>query len=455
MIKLLTLHIERFRSLYAVTLHFRRFSVLVGPNGAGKSNTFQALSFLSDTFSFNVEHAVARGGGIEALFFRRARRSRAPLRFALTAELHPDELSRRERAGLLPNQRRFWSGAWQEELPGAASLLVKYSFAIAASSEAIAADFTVVHEELDISAVYKDGRITPVTSYTRAEDHTLVVKDFLAPQPEVARDVDAKAGDDDESRSLWQVFGPRLPRHYASRPFPPTRLWSEILGTWVYPLQELTRTVGAIRAYSISPQTARQEGSATPNAELQIDGGNLPAVINYLQTKAKTEWKTILSAMQAVLPGLSEIRVGYSTSRRLWLEFVEAGLGRPWTPLEISDGTLKTLAALVALHDSRSPIVLIEEPENSIHPWMIREFVSACRHSGKQILLTTHSPVVLEQLEADEVDVVWRRDGVTKIESLASLDPEAARLITQGTSDVARLLDTGWVREAVPGTDPE
>ena len=70
---------------------------------------------------------------------------------------------------------------------------------------------------------------------------------------------------------------------------------------------------------------------------------------------------------------------------------------------------VQALSLLAALHDPRSTFVLIEEPENSVHPWIARSFLDACRTvANKQVLLTTHSPAIIDQLEPESVLVVWR-----------------------------------------------
>jgi hypothetical protein len=83
---------------------------------------------------------------------------------------------------------------------------------------------------------------------------------------------------------------------------------------------------------------------------------------------------------------------------------------------------------------------------------IIRNFVTACRAvKGKQIILTTHSPALINTLTPHEVSVVWRRNGETHVAPLAERDPESVSLWANGSESVFELLDTGWLPEAVPG----
>jgi predicted ATPase len=95
---------------------------------------------------------------------------------------------------------------------------------------------------------------------------------------------------------------------------------------------------------------------------------------------------------------------------------------------DISDGTLRILAFLVALYQVGTPnIVCFEKPENGIHPWLFNrmmELLNLVATEGitgnpVQVLITTHSPVLLnyvkpEQVRAVEID----NEGKTQIHAL-------------------------------------
>ena len=76
---------------------------------------------------------------------------------------------------------------------------------------------------------------------------------------------------------------------------------------------------------------------------------------------------------------------------------------------QASDGTLLVLAYLAILHLPEPPrLLLIEEPENGIHPKRLREVLEILRslvheQSHTQVVLTTHSPYVLDLFKPEEV----------------------------------------------------
>ena len=154
----------------------------------------------------------------------------------------------------------------------------------------------------------------------------------------------------------------------------------------------------------------------------------MPAVVSLFQREFKPHWAQVVNTMRRILPALQSIKVDYTTSRTLTIFFQERE-GRPWTVNEVSDGTVQTLALLLAIFDPRSSSLVIEEPENSVHPWIVRNILKACREvmNRKQILITTHSPVVINSVKPDDIWVIWKAEGESKMAPLLSIDPTVKR----------------------------
>ena len=81
----------------------------------------------------------------------------------------------------------------------------------------------------------------------------------------------------------------------------------------------------------------------------------------------------------------------------------------------VSSGTLRMLALMTALHGHPEAILIgIEEPENYIHPTALTSFVEHlfAARGRVQIMLTTHSPMLLDLLDdSAAVRVVRLGDG--------------------------------------------
>ena len=165
---------------------------------------------------------------------------------------------------------------------------------------------------------------------------------------------------------------------------------------------------------SLIPQSMRGRGLVTDRRPLQVDGSNLAAVLGRISDSAGFEWEELLADAVALLPELRDIRV--ERSREYWdLELCSRGSG--WmSSRTASDGTLRVLAILAAAHDPRGPsVVIVDEVESGLHPSRLVELVQrlraityASRQTGplRQIIVTTHSPVVLSALYPEHEDEV-------------------------------------------------
>ncbi len=105
------------------------------------------------------------------------------------------------------------------------------------------------------------------------------------------------------------------------------------------------------------------------------------------------------------------------------------------------------------MHDpSPHPLLAIEEPENQLHPKLLRELAEEFRdyaNRGGQIFISTHSPDFLDGVELDEL--FWltkKKDGFTEVKRAS--DHELIRnLIDEGD-----LLGALWQQDFFEGASP-
>ena len=93
---------------------------------------------------------------------------------------------------------------------------------------------------------------------------------------------------------------------------------------------------------------------------------------------------------------------------------------------QVSDGMLLVLAYLTILYLPHPPsVLLIEEPENGIHPKRLQDVLQILRkliagQGHTQIILTTHSPYVVDQFQPDEVSLCHKeKDGSVVVNQLS------------------------------------
>ncbi|HSG72613.1 MAG TPA: AAA family ATPase, partial [Planctomycetaceae bacterium] len=136
-----------------------------------------------------------------------------------------------------------------------------------------------------------------------------------------------------------------------------------------------------------------------------------------LQEKYPAHFQDWIAHLRTALPDLCGIRTierEDDRHRYLMLKY-EGGIEVPsWTT---SDGTLRLLAlTLPAYLPDLEGVFLIEEPENGIHPRAIETmYQSLSNVYDSQILMATHSPVILSNVEPEQVLCFAKHDGATDI----------------------------------------
>lgn len=102
----------------------------------------------------------------------------------------------------------------------------------------------------------------------------------------------------------------------------------------------------------------------------------------------------------------------------------------------LSVGTRRIIQIVASMLFDRRSLMLMEQPEDSIHPGLLRKLVSLLRtYSGDtQVLFTTHSPAVLDILRPEEVLLATASEGATEVRRLTPDEMERAKqfLATEG-----------------------
>ena len=120
-----------------------------------------------------------------------------------------------------------------------------------------------------------------------------------------------------------------------------------------------------------------------------------------------------------MLPFVDDVTVEPFSDKSLLMLLKESYA--PETPFPatfISDGTINIIALIVALYFEDHSVVMIEEPERNIHPHLISRVVLMLKDKAekKQILVTTHSPEVVEHAGLEHLLLISRhKDGISRV----------------------------------------
>jgi predicted ATPase len=87
-------------------------------------------------------------------------------------------------------------------------------------------------------------------------------------------------------------------------------------------------------------------------------------------------------------------------------------------PPSIPDGLFKLLLIMTAI-EMHPSILLIDEIENSLHDSIIQYVMDSLRESGVTTIVTTHSSMVVDRSELNELRIIEKIDGESIIKSIS------------------------------------
>ncbi len=152
---------------------------------------------------------------------------------------------------------------------------------------------------------------------------------------------------------------------------------------------------------------------------LSSTGDNLALVADYIYENHPDIFSKILEKMKKRVPGITKVDAEKTIDGRIILKFQDGSFKDPFISRYVSDGTLKMFAYLVLLNNPvKHPLLCIEEPENYLHPELLRELAEEFReyaNSGGQVFISTHSPDFVNALDLDELFWLTKEKGYTII----------------------------------------
>jgi len=149
--------------------------------------------------------------------------------------------------------------------------------------------------------------------------------------------------------------------------------------------------------------------------------------------------------LETIVPKTTKVQAK-KHGNKLSLEFTQEWAKTKKIKLEafsMSDGTLRALGLLTAVYQRPRPSVLvIEEPEATIHPGALSAVLDLLRHASRhmQVVVTTHSPELLdaEWIEDTNLRVVNWQEGASRISEVSDSTRAALREHLMGAGELLR-----------------
>lgn len=154
--------------------------------------------------------------------------------------------------------------------------------------------------------------------------------------------------------------------------------------------------------------------------DLVQDGGNLADVLDFFLRNDRKRFDDIEAAVREHVSGVESLNIptpGNPNQRSIDL-VIDGGLR---IPAENASAGVRLMLFFITLayHPEPPKLILFEEPENGVHPRrlidimkLLREVTAGKHGQSAQIVMTTHSPYLLDSVDPnkDQVLVFRRRD---------------------------------------------
>jgi len=386
------IRIRNYRSLKDTAVPLRAFNVFIGPNNSGKSNIFDCLRFLSGLVRQRQGEPVHERGGYSSIVWN------GDLSRSIGIEISGHEPSRplESMYGLEPPQNRY---------------RFQYVLQLAGGP----AHFQIVRERFVVwAALPEAGSANSVEmQLLDAGPKGRVLFEFPSTgQPSMATSYDLSG----KPTASWGGGGLQ------------SYMWAARDSSRNPVLGDFAQSLEGWGFYNPVPSMMRGPVPARRELKLQERAENLSSVLHSFHSEFPKNFREIEDWLHEAVPEISTLLTGLTEASQTYVFIEEQGLGARIPSWAMSEGTLRLLAHLAVVCSPSPPaLVCFEEPENYLHPRALELLANALKKASDrtQVLLSTHSPYLLNFLEPDDLQIVEKKDGGTVVSRVQ--DPEGVK----------------------------
>jgi hypothetical protein len=171
------------------------------------------------------------------------------------------------------------------------------------------------------------------------------------------------------------------------------------------------------RLLQLEPSALRKSDFFTTPSGLQANGSHLAATLYHLAYNKPEIYSQLTNRLAELIEDVRGINIDRDERRQLLTLELTDRSGTLHPAHALSDGTLRFLAlAVMELDPKTTGVICLEEPENGIHPARISaildllrdiamdtEFAVDADNPLRQVIINTHSPAVVQQIDPDDL----------------------------------------------------
>jgi predicted ATPase len=178
--------------------------------------------------------------------------------------------------------------------------------------------------------------------------------------------------------------------------------------------------------YRLDPRAMRKVNFPAAPRFLSETGDNLAAWLMLLQTRYSDMFQRVERVCRDVLPDFFKLFSWPTEQGTVMFGSEEKYLRRAVSMWDMSDGELVFVALLSLIFSPPAlgaPLYFVEEPENHLHPRLIEILVELLGQvhdelgpsRSAQVVASTHSPFLVDNVSLDELIVFERQEGATVV----------------------------------------
>jgi len=175
----------------------------------------------------------------------------------------------------------------------------------------------------------------------------------------------------------------------------------------------------------LSPDKIREGKKIPYTKNIGVSGETLAYCIEKMNEEEKRLLNNTVSGL--IGPNIEVQTYDHGAKVELMIEIESKENSRYINSLHISDGLLRIIA-FVVISMKKTNMILLDEIENGINPYLTQNIISLLREimeePGRQVILTTHSPVMLNDFRPEEIVFLWK-DRKGAVNSRRFFDTEA------------------------------
>ena len=170
----------------------------------------------------------------------------------------------------------------------------------------------------------------------------------------------------------------------------------------------------------------KKRWDAEDNDQLRSHGGNLAAVLYWLEQKDIRRYEAICRHIGRILPGFDRFEIRESFGK-VALRWKAKGTDKTFGAHLTSDGSLRFFALVTLLNlpsEMLPDVILLDEPELGLHPaavTLVGGMIESLSQE-RQVIVATQSPLLVDMFNLEQIIVLELQHGQTKLRMLKADD---------------------------------